>query len=119
MALLVILIKYKKKVYNNLPSISLGTGRGFSPIPSSGGNIIVDDDQISNYLLPDLFRGGSGPHDKICFIDKIQFTSSSYVITLPVCSHIFHPKCIKNHIDAGNKLCPICSKALGNYTVVV
>ena len=108
MILTAFLIKYKKKIYTSV----------FRPAEEENPNIIaeVEDNLSERYLKPQIFNGGNWPNDKVCFIDKRSFIKNTLVIIIPVCKHIFHPECIKKHIET-NKLCPICNTPIGEYRI--
>ena len=53
--------------------------------------------------------------EPVCTIDLNEFKVGELVVLTP-CSHLFHPKCIKQWLGLGNreKACPNCKYSLVN-----
>jgi hypothetical protein len=61
--------------------------------------------------INDSQKLGLSSREALCCICYLRFRESSYVITLPVCSHVFHFSCVMSWIDK-NPSCPVCRNDL-------
>lgn len=58
-----------------------------------------------------LSTAASGQHCRICLNEFSGGTDDQLVIRLTPCSHVFHPSCIVEWLDARNS-CPLCRRRL-------
>jgi hypothetical protein len=58
--------------------------------------------------------GQASCRDPLCCICYLRFRESSYVLTLPVCQHVFHYNCIMSWLKK-NPSCPVCRHDLLVY----